>query len=88
MCVASRFRSFEKVGNIIVSKREEWEKGEIEMNASVMKPQIPFVTRSELKRTPATLDNRKMAEFLDSHTFSFSVNKESKELRSSVEPKK
>ena len=88
MCVASRFRSFEKVGKIIVSKREQCEKGENEMNASVMKPQSPFVTRSELKRTPATLDNRKMAEFLDSHTFSFSVNKESKELRSSVEPKK
>ena len=62
-------------------------KGEIDMNACAMKPNLPFVTRNELKRTPANADNRKIAEFMDSHNFSFSVSKNSKELRSSITPK-
>ena len=63
-------------------------KGEWDMNACVMKPRLPFVTKSELKRTPANVDNRKMVEFMDSHEFSFSISKDTKELRSSVTPKK
>lgn len=67
-----------------MNKRKKSEKGENNMNASAMKPNVPFVTRSELKRTPPSMDNRKMVEFMDSHDFSFSVCKDSKELRSSV----
>ena len=63
---------------------ETSEKGEHEMNTYTMKPQIPFVTKTDLKRTPATLENRKMVEFLDSHNFSFSVDKVTKKLTSSV----
>ena len=63
-------------------------KGENCMNASAMKPSMPFVTRKELKRTPPSDSSIKMVKFIDSHNFSFSVNKETKEIRSSVEPKK
>lgn len=71
---------------LLMSKKNE--KGECEMNACVMKPKVPFVTRSELKRTPATEENRRMVEFMDSHNFSFSINNESKELQSFITPKK
>ena len=57
------------------------------MNASAMKPKFPFVTRNELKRTPASESNRKMVEFIDSHEFSFSIDKDTKESRSKVRPK-
>jgi hypothetical protein len=54
-------------------------KGEFNMNASVVKPTRPFITNKTLKRTPATEDNRKMVEYMDSHDFSFSVDKKTKE---------
>ena len=57
------------------------------MNAYAIKPNVPFVTKKELKRTPATYENRKAAEFMDSHDFSFSVNKTTKELKSMFTPK-
>lgn len=68
-------------------KKENYGKGEDDMNACVMKPKLPFATKSELKRTPASEENRKMVEFMDSHNFSFSISKDSKKLRSSVIPK-
>lgn len=68
-------------------KKEKSEKGDNIMNASAMKPNVPYITRSELKRTPASTDNRRMVEFMDSHNFSFSVSKDSKQLRSSITPK-
>ena len=55
-------------------------KGEIEMNACALKPVMPFATRRKLGRTPATEDNRKMVEFMDSHNFSFDVDAENKTL--------
>lgn len=57
------------------------------MNANAIKLNVPFVTKHELKRIPATNDNRKMAEFIDSHDFSFSVDKKTKELRSTFTSK-
>ena len=69
-------------------KKEKLEKGDNNMNASAMKPNVPYITRSELKRTPASTDNRRMVEFIDSHNFSFSVSKETKKLGSSITPKK
>jgi hypothetical protein len=68
--------------------KENIKEGEIIMNACVVKPTLPFVTRKELKRTPATEENRKMIEFMDSHNFSFSFDRESKELKSQVTSKK
>lgn len=59
-------------------------KGEDEMNASVLKPTMPFVTRNKLERTPATGDNRKMVEFLDSHNFSFNINEETEDLECTI----
>lgn len=43
------------------------------MNACAMKPNLPFIASHELKRTPATEENRRMVQFLDNHNFSFSV---------------
>lgn len=72
---------------VCMSKKEKSEKGEISMNACAIRPKLPFITRNELKRTPASEENRKMVEFMDSHNFSFSINKDSKKLRSSITPK-
>lgn len=63
------------------------EKGEMEMNACALKPKVPFVTRSRLERTPATEDNRKMVEFMDSHDFSFHVDGVTKDLKCTVTEK-
>ena len=68
-------------------KNKKSEKGDTNMNASAMKPNVPYITRSELKRTPASTDNKRMVEFLDSHNFSFSVIKETKKLGTSITPK-
>lgn len=70
-----------------MNDKEKNTEGEKAMNACVVKPKGPFVTRKELKRTPATEENRKMAEFMDSHNFSFSINTATKELKSLVTPK-
>ncbi|MCM1045091.1 MAG: hypothetical protein NC417_06250 [Candidatus Gastranaerophilales bacterium] len=62
-------------------------KGEIEMNACALKPVMPFVTRNKLERTPATEDNRKMVEFMDSHNFSFDIDVEANNLKCTVTEK-
>lgn len=56
-------------------ERKVKEKGEDDMNAYAVKPNMPFVTRKELKRTPATKENRDMVEYMDSHEFSFRIDK-------------
>jgi hypothetical protein len=61
--------------------------GEVTMNACALKPTMPFVAKSELKRTPATEENKRMVEFIDSHDFSFSVDKKTKKITSYVTPK-
>lgn len=63
------------------------EKGECEMYAYATKPRVPFITRNELKRTQPTSENRKLAEFLDSHNFSFSVDQTGKKIVSSCSKK-
>ena len=50
-------------------------KGEDGMNAYAVKPNMPFVARKELKRTPATKESRDMVEYMDSHEFSFRIDK-------------
>ncbi len=64
-------------------------KGEIKMNASVIKPSanLPFVTMKALNKTPATKENKEMVEYMDSHNFSFSVDKKTNKLKSRVEKK-
>lgn len=62
-------------------------KGEIIMNASAVKPTLPFVTRKAIDRTPASMENRKRIDFMDSHNFSFSVNKKTGSLDCKVEKK-
>ena len=68
----------------MVRKNKE---GEITMNACAVKPTLPFVTRKTIEKTPASAENRKRVEFMDSHNFSFSVNKETGVLHSKVEKK-
>lgn len=70
-----------------MSEERKVEKGERNMNACAMKPEMPFVAKGELKRTPASAENRKMVQFIDSHDFSFSIDHVSKELQSFVTPK-
>ncbi len=57
------------------------------MNACAIKPVMPFVTRRQLERTPATEDNRKMVEFMDSHNFSFDIDAKTKTLKCTVTEK-
>ena len=61
--------------------------GEINMNACAIKPKLPFVTRNKLERTPASEENRKMVEFMDSHNFSFDIDEKTQELKSVVTKK-
>ncbi len=67
-----------------MNRNKELGEGEIRMNACAMKPQMPFATKGKLKRTPATSDNKKLVEFLDSHDFSFSIDKDTGNISSSV----
>ena len=46
------------------------------MNAYAVKPNMPFATKKTLKRTPASKENRDMIEYMDSHEFSFQVDKD------------
>lgn len=72
---------------IVVDKKRTKKKGEISMNACAVKPTLPFVTRNKLGRTPASEKNRKMVEFMDSHNFSFSIDKKTGMLNSRIEKK-
>lgn len=69
-----------------MNKKTE-KKGEIEMNACALKPVMPYVARNKLERTPATEDNRKMVEFMDSHNFSFNINVETEDLECTITEK-
>lgn len=62
-------------------------KGEVEMDACALKPMMPFVTRNKLERTPATEDNRRMVEFMDSHNFSFAVDAKTNNIMCTVTEK-
>lgn len=59
-------------------------KGEDTMNAYAIKPNMPFVTNRELKRTPPTKENINMVKFMDSHEFSFHMDKSTGEFVSNV----
>ena len=64
--------------------KELEKEGKIEMNACALKPMMPFATKRKLERTPATEDNREIVEFMDSHNFSFDVDRKTKILKCSV----
>jgi len=66
---------------------ESKEEGENIMNASAVKPTLPFVTRKKLERTPASVENRQRVDFMNAHNFSFSVDKETGSLQCKVEKK-
>lgn len=57
------------------------------MNANVMKFNESFYSTKELKRTPATEENRQRCTFIDGHEFSFQVDIDSKRLKSMVKSK-
>lgn len=63
------------------------EKGEGSMNAYAVKPNEPFVTGKALKRTPASVENRNMIAYMDSHEFSFRVDKNTGKFISGVKRK-
>ena len=70
-----------------MDSEEVKKEGEIDMNACAVKPTLPFVTRNKLERTPASEGTNKMVEFMDSHNFSFSIDKKTGVLYSKVEKK-
>lgn len=51
------------------------DKEEEKMNACAIKPTSPFVTTEKLKRTPASKENIERIKYLDSHNFSFDIDK-------------
>ncbi|MBP3578794.1 MAG: hypothetical protein J6K15_11855 [Lachnospiraceae bacterium] len=57
------------------------------MNASAVKPTLPFVTRKKLERTPASAENKQRVDYMNAHNFSFSVDKETGSLQCKVEKK-
>lgn len=63
-------------------------KGEDIMNAYAVKPNMPFVTRKVLYKTPASEENRSMAKYMDSHEFSFHIDKDTGRFVSSVVKRK
>ena len=69
-----------------MDKKSE-KKGENNMNAYAVKPNMPFVTKRTLKRTPASKENRDMVEYMDSHEFSFRVDKNTGQYISGVREK-
>lgn len=62
-------------------------KGDDSVNAYAVKPNMPYVTRKALKRTPATEENRNMIKYMDSHEFSFRVDKDTGKFKSGVKSK-
>ena len=61
---------------------------ECHVNANVMKSNLNVYTSSVLKRTPANKDNKEICDFIDGHEFSFRIDKDLKEIRYVVTPKK
>ena len=62
-------------------------KGDDSVNAYAVKPNMTYVTRKALKRTPATEENRNMIKYMDSHEFSFRVDKDTGKFKSGVKSK-
>lgn len=62
-------------------------KGDDSVNAYAVKPNMSYVTRKALKRTPATEENRNMIKYMDSHEFSFRVDKDTGKFKSGVKSK-
>jgi len=69
---------------MVMNNIKEYAKGEERMNAYAVKPNMPFVTKRELKRTPASKENRDMVEYMDSHEFSFHIDKDTGNFVSGV----
>lgn len=63
-------------------------KEENTMNAYAIRPIMPFATTKELHKTPYSQINREIAEFIDSHDFSFDVNKDTGDLNINIKDKK
>ena len=59
---------------VFYMKNEEIKKGGVEMNACAMKPKLPYVTKNTLTRTPASEENKKITEFINSHNLSFDID--------------
>lgn len=55
------------------------------MNFNVINPHRSFITNKPLKKTPISNESRKRSAFINSHTFYFHIDKDTKELISVVE---
>lgn len=70
-----------------MKEEKDTQEGENSMNAYAVKPNMPFIAKGKLERTPASESNRKMVEFMDSHKFSFSVDKNNKKFECKISNK-
>ena len=57
------------------------------MNANAVKPTVPYVTRRKISSTPLSEQKIERTQFIDSHNFSFSIDKETGMLKTRVESK-
>lgn len=58
------------------------------MNAYAIKPTMPFATTKQLNKTPSSEVNREITTFIDSHDFSFDINKDTGDLSIKIRDKK
>lgn len=58
------------------------------MNAYAIRPTMPFATTKQLHKTPSSEINREIAKFIDSHEFSFDVDKDTGDLSINIRDKK
>lgn len=58
------------------------------MNAYAIRPTMPFATTKRLSKTSSSEITREIASFIDSHEFSFDVNKNTGDLSINIKDKK
>lgn len=58
------------------------------MNAYAIRSTLPFITSKPLVRTPASELNKEIATFIESHEFSFNINKKTEDLEISIKDKR
>ena len=61
---------------------------EFNMSGYAIKSDEPFISKKKLVRTPTSKENKDRRNYINSHNFSFEIDSNTKELKSSVSEKK
>lgn len=77
---------------IVVIKTLRWynmkkEKEETYMNACAIKPTVPYVAKTIPARKPISEESKRITEFINAHDFSFTVDKQTGKLKSTITSK-